>query len=73
MKGKLGGLVISIAYVLMFCVVKMFPFVMDNLGIEKVFYLFAVNSLMGVVFTYFFLPETLGKSFQEIEMFFAAK
>lgn len=73
MKGKLGGLVISIAYVLMFCVVKMFPFVMDNLGIEKVFYLFAVNSLMGVVFTYFFLPETLGKSFKEIEIFFAAK
>lgn len=73
MKGKLGGLVISIAYVLMFCVVKMFPFVMDYLGIEKVFYLFAVNSLIGVLFTYFFLPETLGKSFKEIEMFFAAK
>lgn len=73
MKGKLGGLVISIAYILMFGVVKMFPFVMDYLGIEKLFYLFAVNSLFGVIFTYFFLPETLGKSFKEIEMFFDAK
>lgn len=72
-KGKLGGLIISIAYCMMFGVVKVFPFIMDYMGIQKIFYLFAVNSLIGVAFTYAYLPETLGKSFTEIQMFFMSK
>lgn len=72
-KGKLGGLIISIAYILMFAAVKLFPYVMDYLGTEKLFYLIALNSFFGVIFTYFYLPETLGKSFNEIEMFFVSK
>ncbi|XP_031636936.1 facilitated trehalose transporter Tret1-like [Contarinia nasturtii] len=69
-KGKLGGLIMSIAYILMFSVVKVFPYIMDYLGVQQIFYLFALNSFIGVLFTYVFLPETLGKSFKEIEMFF---
>lgn len=69
-KGKLGGLVISIAYLLMFGTVKMFPYILDFMGTQHTFFIFAVNSLIGVVFTYFHLPETLGKSFKEIEKSF---
>lgn len=70
MKGKLGGVIISIAYVLMFGVVKLFPYIMDWMSIQHIFFIFTINSLMGVLFTYAFLPETLGKSFKEIELYF---
>lgn len=48
----------------------MFPYILDFIGIEKTLCMFAVNSFMGVIFTYFYLPETLGKSFKEIEKSF---
>lgn len=63
----------SIAHCMMFGVVKIYPFIMDYLGAQKIFYIFAVNSFIGVVFTYAYLPETLGKSFNEIESFFMGK
>lgn len=72
-KGKLGGLLVSIAYVFMFGVVKMFPYIMDLLGAENLFYLFAFNSLCSVIFSYIYIPETFGKTFQEIAAFFASK
>lgn len=61
---------ISIAYLLMFGVVKAFPYILDYVGTQQTFYIFAINSFLGVLFTYVYLPETLGKSFKEIEMSF---
>lgn len=69
-KGKLGGLVVALAYILMFGVVKIYPSAMEVLGIQTMFYIFATASFTGVLFSYFFLPETLGKSFLEIEKHF---
>lgn len=69
-KGKLGGFIISIAYVMMFVVVKTFPYLLDFFGPQKIFYSFALNSLLGAIFTYYYLPETIGKNFAEIETFF---
>lgn len=71
MKAKLGGLIVSIAYVMMFIVVKSFPFAIDYIGAQGIFYLFATNSALGVIFIYYFLPETLGRNFNDIEAFFA--
>lgn len=69
-KGKLGGLVVALAYILMFGVVKIYPSAIEILGVQTMFYVFAAASFMGVLFSYFFLPETLGKSFSEIEKHF---
>lgn len=69
-RGKLGGFLVSIAYLLMFAVVKIFPFVLDYIKIQCLFCIFSVVNLCGVCFIFFFLPETLGKSFTEIEKYF---
>lgn len=69
-KGKIGGLIISIAYLMMFGTVKMFPYILDYMGTQQTFLIFAINSFLGVAFTYQYLPETLGKSFKEIEKSF---
>lgn len=67
MKGKLGGVIIAAVYVMMFGVVKVFPYAMDWLGVQGIFYVFATNSFVGTVFVFIYLPETLGKSFEQIE------
>ncbi|KAJ6645782.1 Facilitated trehalose transporter Tret1 [Pseudolycoriella hygida] len=69
-KGKLGGIIIGAAYVFMFGTVRFFPFALDWLGAEGIFFVFSTTSFAGVIFIYFFLPETFGKPLQEIEDYF---
>ncbi|XP_069683871.1 facilitated trehalose transporter Tret1-like [Periplaneta americana] len=69
-RGVGGGVMVGIAYALMFGVVKSFPFVLDVTGAQGIFFFFSLMSLSGVAFVYVFLPETLGKSLQEIEDYF---
>lgn len=69
-RGKLGGLLIAVAYIFMFGVVKVFPSLLNFLKIQCLFFILAVINLCGVIFVFFFLPETLGKSFNEIEQYF---
>ncbi|XP_065077162.1 facilitated trehalose transporter Tret1-like [Ochlerotatus camptorhynchus] len=69
-KGKLGGFVVSVAYVMMFVVVKAFPYLLELVGIQGIFYLYAITSFAGVIYVYGWVPETFGKSFQEIEQHF---
>lgn len=69
-RGKLGGFLIAVAYIFMFGVVKVFPTLLNLLKIQCLFFILAVINLCGVCFVFFFLPETLGKSFSEIEQYF---
>ena len=43
------------------------------LGYYGVFWIYAINSLLGTIFVIFVLPETKGKSLTEIEQLFAGK
>lgn len=67
----MGGLTVTVAYVLMFGVVKAFPYLLDLYSMEVMFYLFAASSLAFCVFVYNFLPETYGKSLIDIQNNFA--
>ncbi|PSN31521.1 Facilitated trehalose transporter Tret1 [Blattella germanica] len=69
-RGIGGGAMVGIAYVMMFGVVKSFPFALDVTGAKGIFFFFSITSLAGVAFVYIFLPETLGKTLKEIEEFF---
>lgn len=66
----MGGLTVTVAYVLMFGAVKTFPYLLSLYGMEVVFYLFALSSLAFVIFVYNFLPETYGKSLIDIQNYF---
>lgn len=72
-KGKLGGLMVSLAYVLMFVIVKIFPFMLDVITLDVLFYTMGALNAGGFVFMYLFLPETLGKTFSDIEKYFIRK
>ncbi|XP_074040592.1 facilitated trehalose transporter Tret1 [Leptinotarsa decemlineata] len=69
-RGKLGGLIVSLAYVMMFVMLKIFPFLLDIISLDYLFYIMSVINLFGFAFLYIFLPETLGKTFSDIEKFF---
>lgn len=42
----------------------------ETLGNEYIFIFYGMVSLLGIVFVHFCLPETKGKSLQEIENYF---
>lgn len=69
-RGKLGGAIIALAYVLMFITVKTFPAIIQAIEARGVFYLFSATSFVGAIFVFAVLPETLGKRFEEIEKSF---
>lgn len=66
-RGKGSGLMIALAYVLMFVTVKIFMLVLDEIGIVSIFVVFGIVSFLTVIYVYFAVPETLGKTFEEIE------
>lgn len=66
----MGGFTVTIAYVLMFGAVKIFPYLLGFYSIEVMFYLFALSSLAFCIFVYNFLPETYGKSLIDIQNYF---
>lgn len=70
-RGTGGGCLFAFAYVLMFIVVKIFPFILDVFQMSGLFYFFGFTAFINVIIVYIFLPETLGKSFDEIEKYFS--
>lgn len=74
MRSILSGITIGLANLEMFLVVKTFPTMMSStMGGHGTFWLYAGVCFATIIFTLFFIPETKGKSLQEIEGFFAHK
>lgn len=69
-RGLCGGLMVSWAYILMFIIVKCFPYIIHFIGISIMFFFLSIICCLGFLFIYKFLPETFGKSFAEIEKLF---
>lgn len=72
-KGKMAGIIVFTAYTLMFVAVKIFPYLLNMYGMEVMFYFFSASSLIFCTFVYYFLPETYGKSLNDIHNHFARK
>ncbi|XP_075235976.1 facilitated trehalose transporter Tret1-like isoform X2 [Lycorma delicatula] len=70
-RGTGSGFLISFAYIVMFFTVKIYPFLLDSINIGTIFFMQGTVCLITVIFTYILLPETLGKSLNEIENYFS--
>lgn len=72
-RGIFCGLIISLAYLVMFGVIKGYPYALKAMGAQSIFFLFSVTSIFATLYIYFYLPETKGKSLSDIERYFAGK
>lgn len=67
------GITMCLAFLISFVHVKLFSTVFDCFGNVAVFSLYAFVTLAGLLFAIFILPETKGKTLQEIEQYFKKK
>lgn len=72
-RGMASGITIGIAFSMAFLMLKTFLVSLETFGSTAVFFFYSIISLIGVAFGYFVLPETKGKSLQEIENHFVKK
>lgn len=68
-----GSLLVSYGYLLMFAALKAFPYALAALTLPGVFAAFGLVSLATAVYVHRAVPETLGKTFREIEDHFVAR
>lgn len=69
-KDLLSGLTTCIGYIFSSVTIKTYPDMLLLMGKHGVFFFYALVSLAGTLFVFFFLPETKGKSLHEIEDIF---
>uniref|UniRef100_A0A7G3AKB0 Putative facilitated trehalose transporter tret1-2 n=1 Tax=Lutzomyia longipalpis TaxID=7200 RepID=A0A7G3AKB0_LUTLO len=72
-RGIIGGMTTCSAHIFVFIVVKTYPFLASVLYQHGTFMLYGCISLTGCIFFYKCLPETKGKSLQEIEDYFSGR
>ena len=67
------GIGIATYYILAAIMNKIYLYLVDWIDVTGVFVMFAAVDVVGVMICYIFLPETEGRSFQEIERYFTKK
>ncbi|XP_050526696.1 facilitated trehalose transporter Tret1-like isoform X2 [Daktulosphaira vitifoliae] len=72
-KGTMTGVMHSLGYELVFLATKVYPFLVLTLGIKLVWTIFAGFCLLSALYGAFILPETKGKSLDEILKKFKSK
>ncbi|KAL6261879.1 hypothetical protein P5V15_006963 [Pogonomyrmex californicus] len=72
-RGSLGGLTTSIVQILTFVTIKTYPDLNVIVGLEFTMWIFGVASALGAMFALAILPETWGRSLDDIEMKFSSK
>lgn len=69
-RGLAGGLSFMLFNFVLFAVTKVFPFIKSLVGVYGVFWLFGIASLFATLFLYLLLPETKGRTLNQIEDYF---
>lgn len=69
-KGPATGITLSSGVIMCFTNIKMYTVLVESWGKESMFAFYGAVSLLSIVFLYLFLPETNGKTLQEIECHF---
>jgi len=73
MRTVLSGLTISLSNLGMFIVVKTFPNLTSLMGDSGTFWLYAGFSFVLIIYTLVWIPETKGRTLQDIERYFNHK
>ena len=68
-----GGMAAASNYVIAFVATKTYLSTEHSFQLSGTFWLFGAINIACVIYLYFELPETEGKTLEEIEMLFAAK
>lgn len=69
-RGVTAGITVCLAYLMSFIAIKSYPSMLETMGNSTIFLIYGIFSLVGTVFVHFILPETKGKSLEEIENLF---
>lgn len=72
-RGTAAGISAGSTYIFNFITVKLYPSMKENMGAHGVFYFYGVTGLVGTLFVLFYLPETKGKTLEEIQDYFVSK
>jgi len=73
MRSLLSGLTIGFSNLMMFIVVKTFPNLTNVVGDSGTFWLYAAFSFVMILYTLVWIPETKGRTLQDIEQYFNFK
>lgn len=66
-KAKASSVTVSLCWILSFIITKFSTNIIESFGNYVVFWLFDAFCILSILFTVFLLPETKGKSLQEIQ------
>ncbi|XP_012576642.1 PREDICTED: solute carrier family 2, facilitated glucose transporter member 6 [Condylura cristata] len=69
-RGMASGLCVLVSWLTAFALTKSFLLVVNAFGLQTPFFFFAVICLVNLVFTSCCVPETRGRSLEQIESFF---
>ncbi|KAL0103623.1 hypothetical protein PUN28_017716 [Cardiocondyla obscurior] len=71
-RGNLGGLTTSLAQILTFAAIKTYPDMNSVVGLEFTMWIFSAAGVLGAIFALTILPETRGRSLDDIEKKFSS-
>ncbi|XP_015602805.1 facilitated trehalose transporter Tret1 isoform X2 [Cephus cinctus] len=72
-RGTLSGLTTCLAQILTFGAIKSYPDVSAGIGLEAIMWIFGGAAMLGAIFAMTILPETRGRSLEQIETLFSKK
>ncbi|XP_078281984.1 solute carrier family 2, facilitated glucose transporter member 6 [Rhinoraja longicauda] len=67
-RGPMSGLCVIVSYITAFILTECFLPVKDSFGLDVPFFFFCVISALGIIFTALYVPETKGKTLEQIEV-----